>query len=192
MALVSQKLEYDGLLHNAIYPAMLRRMTGNPDPVPLRVLGDVMKPAGWQPKIESGHYDVFTPLNRLCDAVPPESNTARHFLGLVDTIVSGNPSPKDWNETKTWLKLWRDNDMQLQASLGRSQLTQELTPVSSSLRQVAEIGLETIPYLQSHRSATAKWREQRLAVLKTSQQVQAGLLNMVAPAVAKLVQATAR
>lgn len=189
LALVSQKLAYYGLRHNASYPAMLRRMAGNPDPVPLRILGDVMQPVSYGTQ-ESGHYDVFTPLNRLCDAVHPESETARHFLGLVNTIVSGSPSPQDWDKAQQWLRLWRDNDAQLQPMLSKSQLTQELIPVSTNLRRVAEVGLEAMIYLQNHRPAPAAWRAQQLVFLKTSQQPQAGLYNMIAPAVTKLVQAT--
>jgi hexosaminidase len=192
LTLVSQKLEYYGLEHNASYPAMLRRMTGNPDPFLLRVLGDVMQPVPYDPQMESGHLNTFTPLNRLCDAVLPESDTARHFLDLVNTIIAGNPPPQDWDKAQHWLRVWRDNDAQLQPLLAKSQLTQELVPVSTNLHRVAEVGLESIIYLQNHRPASAAWRSQQLALLRTLQQPQAGMLDMIAPAVKKLVQATAQ
>jgi hexosaminidase len=192
LAQVSQTLNYYNLQHNLSYPAMLRRITGNPDPVQLRVLSNVMQPVEFHTREDSGHYDAFTPLNRLVDALPPESDTARHFLHLVSTLVSGHPTQEDWEEARRWLVLWRDNDTQLQPMLSRSQLTQELIPVSSNLRQVAEIGLNALDYLRNHRAPPVEWRTQQLAFLETSAQPQADLLNMVAPAVTKLVQATAQ
>jgi hexosaminidase len=190
LALASQWLEYHGLQHNASYPQMLLRMTGNPDPVALRVLGDVMQPVRFHTRESLGKYDVFTPLNRLVDALPPESETARRFSALADAIVSESASPKDIGEAQNWLHLWRDNDGKLQPQLPQSQLTQELIPVSTNLRQVAEIGLEALTYLENRKSAPAAWVSQQIAFLRASEQPQADLLDMVAPAVIKLVQAT--
>jgi hypothetical protein len=50
--------------------------------------------------------------------------------------------------------------------------------------------LDVIGYLREHKSPPAEWRTRQLAYLKNAQKPQAVLLNMVAPAVEKLVQAT--
>jgi len=191
MAVISQHLNYYGLEHNSSYPAMLSRMTGEPDPLPLRVFGDVMQPPRGYARGDLGHYDAFTPLNRMVDAVPPESETAREFSLIVNRIVAGKASLADWEQAQEWLLLWRDNDAQLQPLLPKSQLTQELAPVSANLRQVSQTGLDAIGYLREHRSAPPGWKTRQLAFLKTSEKPQAVLLNMIAPAVANLVQATA-
>jgi hexosaminidase len=135
-------------------------------------------------------YDAFSPLNRLIDAIPPESGTARQFLDIVNRIVAGRASQEDWEQAQEWLVLWRDNDTQLQPLLARSKLTQELEPVSTSLRQVAQTGLDAIGYLREHKSAPADWRTRQLDMLTTAEKPQAVLLNMIAPAVTRLVQAT--
>jgi hexosaminidase len=190
LAIISQQLNGYGLQHNASYPAMLSRMTGEPDPLPLRVFGDVMQPPRMYEREEYRSYDAFTPLNRMVDAVPPESETARQFMEMVSRIVSGRASQEDWEQAQEWLVLWRDNDAQLQPILPRSELTKELAPVSSSLHQVSQIGLDAIGYLREHKSAPADWRTRQLAYLKTAKKPQAVLLNMVAPGVEKLVEAT--
>lgn len=190
LALFSQKLEYYGLENRTSYGEMLRRMTGDPNPVSLRVLGDVVEPPKLYARWSLGSYNSFTPLNRLVDAVPPESDTARHFLDLVNDIVSRNATPQQWQQAQQWLRLWRDNDSQLQPLLSKSDLTQDLIPLSTNLHQVAEVGLEAIDLLHNGRLATAKWRNQQLVFLKASEQPQAVLLNMIAPAVEKLLQAT--
>jgi hexosaminidase len=190
LAVVSQKLNSYGLQHNTSYAAMLSRMTGEPDPLPLRVFGDVMQPPREYAREQQRHYDAFSPLNRLIDAIPPESDTARQFMDMVNRMVSSRATAEDWEQAQEWLVLWRDNDTQLQSLLPRSSLTQELVPVSTNLRQVSQTGLDAIGYLREHKSAPAEWRTRQLAFLTLSAKPQAVLLNMIAPAVEKLVQAT--
>jgi hexosaminidase len=190
MAIISQKLNYYGLQHNSSYPAMLSRMTGEADPLPLRVLGDVVQPPRNYERGQLREYDAFSPLNHLIDAVPPESDTARQFLDVVDRIIAGKASREDWEQAQEWLVLWRDNDAQLQPLLPKSELTKELEPVSTNLHLVSQAGLDAIGYLREHHHAPVAWKTREVAFLKQSEKPQAVLLNMVAPAVLKLVQAT--
>jgi hexosaminidase len=190
LAIISQTLNYYGLQHNSSYPAMLSRMTGEADPLPLRVLGDVVQPPRNYERGQLREYDAFSPLNHLIDAVPPESDTARQFMDMVDRIVAGKASREDWEQAQEWLVLWRDNDAQLQPLLPKSELTKELAPVSSNLHLVSQAGLDAIGYLREHHHAPLAWKTREVAFLKQSEKPQAVLLNMVAPAVLKLVQAT--
>ena len=189
MAAVSLKLEYYGLQHRASYKMMLARMTGQADPATLRVLGDVVQPPRGYERGSLRSYDSFSPLNRLVDAVPPESDTARHFHDLVRLIVSGKAAPGEVEEARSLLVLWRDNDARLQPLLANSELTSELAPLSTSLRQVAEVGLAAVDHLQKGDKAPAGWRDQQLQFLKQAAAPQAVLLNMTVPAVTELVQA---
>jgi hexosaminidase len=190
MAIVSQRLNYYGLKHNSSYPALLSLMTGTPDPLPLRVLGDVVQPPPDYTRETLGHWDAFTPLNKLVDAVPPESEMARQFRGMVDRIVAGNASSEEWEQAQEWLVLWRDNDTALQAMLPKSDLTKELAPLSSNLHQVAQTGLDAIGYLRDHHSAPGDWKAKQVEFLKTAEKPSATLLNMIVPPVQKLVEAT--
>jgi hexosaminidase len=190
LAIISQKLDDYGLKHNSSYPAMLTRMSGEPDPLPLRVFGDVMQPPRHYAREELREYDAFTPLNHMVDAVPPESNTARQFSEIVDRIIAGKATTEDWDQAQEWLVLWRDNDVQLQPLLPRSDLTKELAPMSTNLHFVSQAGLDAIGYLREHHHAPLTWKTRQIAYLKKSEKPQAILLNMVAPAVLKLMQAT--
>ena len=190
LAIISQKLDDYGLEHNSSYPAMLTRMAGEPDPLPLRVFGDVMQPPREYAREALREYDAFTPLNHMVDAVPPESNTARQFSEMVDRIIAGKATTEDWDQAQEWLVLWRDNDVQLQPLLPRSELTKELAPLSTNLHFVSQAGLDAIGYLREHHHAPPTWKAGQIAYLKKSEKPQAVLLNMVAPAVLKLLQAT--
>lgn len=191
LSIVSQKLEYLSLQHNSSYPQMLRRMTGETDPLPLHVLGDILQPPLGYQREKFGPYNTFTPLNRMPDAVHPESDVAREFQGLVDALLSGHAKPRDWVQTRRWLLLWRDNDARLEPLLPRSDLTEELIPVSLRLHQVSEIGLEALRYLRDGQAAPEEWRAQQTAFLEKAAETQAALRDMAAPQVLRLVRATA-
>ena len=190
LKIVSQKLGYSGLRHRLITDEMLERMSGEPDPVPLKVLATVVQPPRLYERQQLRTFTDFTPLNHLDDAVPPESDTAREFNEIAKRIVSGKADPQEWQHARQWLLLWRDNDAKLQPLLARSFLTQELAPVSRNLSRVAEIGLQALDDLHENRFVSPDLRQRNIEFLQASAKPQAVLLLMVAPSVELLVQAT--
>jgi len=190
LAVVSLKLDSYGLRHRLITEEMLERMTGEPDPEPLRVLAAVVQPPRLYQRQELRNFTDFTPLNRLDDAVPPESDTAREFNDIAKRIASGKATLEEWRQAREWLVLWRDNDAKVQPLLRRSFLTQDLAPVSRNLSQVAEIGLGALDDLQKNRPVSADTRQRNIEFLQLAAKPQAVLLLMVAPSVELLVQAT--
>ena len=190
LAIVSQKLSYYGLRHRLITDEMLERMSGESDPVPLKVLAAVVQPPRMYERQELRTFTDLTPLNRLDDAVPPESDTAREFNAIAKRISSGKATPQEWQQAREWLVVWRDNDGKLQPLLLRSFLTQDLAPVSRNLSQVAKIGLQALDDLYENRPVSADLRQRNIEFLKSSERPQAVLLLMVVPSVELLVQAT--
>jgi hexosaminidase len=190
LAIVSQKLENDGLNIDYFTNRMLQRMTGESDPVSLKVLAAVVQPPLDYEREGLRKYNTFTPLNRLVDAVPPESETARQFNEIAKQIASGNATPEQIEQARQWLVLWRDNDAKLQPLLVKSDLTVDLVPVSHNLAQAATLGLQALDDLQNHRVVDAATRQQNLAWLKTAEKPQAVVVDMVVPSVELLVQAT--
>jgi len=134
-------------------------------------------------------YNSSTPLNRLVDAVPPESETARKFNNLAKLIAQGKASPQQWQEARDWLVLWRDNDAKLQPLLGKSDLTAELIPVSRTLSEVASIGLQALDDLQNHHVEDAATQQKNIQSLKAASNPQAVLLDMAVPSAEVLVKA---
>ena len=190
LAIISQKLGYYGLRHRLITDEMLQRMSGEPDPVPLKVLAAVVQPPKLYERQELRTFTDFTPLNHLDDAVPPESDTAREFNEIAKRIALEKADPQEWQQARQWLVLWRDNDATLQPLLARSYLTQDLAPVSRNLSRVAEIGLQALDDLHENRVVSADLRQRNIEFLKSAGKPQAVLLLMIAPSVELLVQAT--
>jgi len=188
LSVISLKLEAYGINPRGAADEMIQRMSGTSDPSALRVLAAVVQPPpGWGCK--GSPDNSFTPLNRLGNVVPPESVTARRFEGMAKRMAAGAATPDDWEHARQQLTQWRDNDARLHPLLEQSSLTQELTPLSQNLSQVAGIGLEALKDLQNNRAMSVDRREQALALLKKSEQPQAGLKNMIVPAVELLVEA---
>jgi hexosaminidase len=190
LGVVSQKLGYYGVRHQLITEEMLERMSGDPDPVALRVLADVVQPPKGYERQRLRNFGDFTPLNRMDDAVPPESETARVFDGIARRIAAGKGTPEDWHQAQQWLVLWRDNDAKLQPLLARSFLTQDLAPVSHNLAEVAKIGLQALDDLKQNRVVNADVRNRNIDFLNDAAKPHAVLLLMVAPSVETLVKAT--
>jgi len=190
LGVVSQELGYYGVRHRLITEEMLERMSGDPDPVALRVLADVVQPPKGYERQNLRNFGDFTPLNQLDDAVPPESETARVFDGIARRIAAGKATPEDWQQAQQWLILWRDNDARLQPLLARSFLTQDLAPVSHNLSEVAIIGLQALDDLKHNQPVNPEVRNRNIEFLNAAAKPQAVLLLMVAPAVETLVKAT--
>lgn len=190
LAAVSQKLEYYGLEHRSFTDIMLQRMSGESDPRYLKVLAAAVQPPLGYTREELKEYNTSTPLNRFVDAVPPESDAAREFNNLAKLIVAGKASPQQWQQARSWLELWSDNDARLQPSLKGSGITAELIPVSRTLSQVAGIGLQALDDLENHRAVDAAALQNNMAILKAAEKPEAELRNMLVPSVELLEQAT--
>src|SRR5256884_4115004 len=144
LAIVSQKLGWYGLRHRLITEEMLERMSGEPDPEPLRVLAAVVQPPRLYQRQELRTFSDFTPLNRLDDAVPPESDTAREFTDIAKRIASGKATREEWQQAREWLQLWRGKEGQLQPLLEQSFFSQEFGPAARDFAPVAESWLHAV------------------------------------------------
>jgi hexosaminidase len=189
LAVISQKLDYYGLQHNSARALMLQRMTGEADPQSLKVLASVVQPPLGYARGALKEYRTYTPLNRLVDAVAPESDTARRFDEIAKLIAAGKASPLQWQQARAWLTLWRDNDAGLQPSLSHSEITAELAPLSQSLSQVSTIGLRALDSLQNQKRLDAATAQADLQTLKAAEKPIAVLRDMVVPSVELLVKA---
>lgn len=190
LATVSQHLAYYGLSYHATSEQMLQRLIPSPDNGPLQILASVVEPPKEYAREELRDYDSFTPLNRLVDAVPPESDRAREFGELANHIAAGKASLAEMALARQWLTQWRDNDAALQPLLMQSELTLELVPVSHNLRQAAITGLLALDALEKHQPVSASTEQEQLTSLKALEAPQAVLLDRIVPGVEELVKAT--
>ena len=190
---VSHRLDFLGLTHNTGYAPTLRRIAGRNDTSALQVLTDVAEPVkdyireNTAPAVPTS----LTPLNRVVDAARPESDTARQFSDMVNALLSGKAKPGTEAQIRTLLSRWRDNQIELQPLAEKSFLVKEVLPLSQNLSALGAAGLAALDYMDHGERAPDQWRSQQLALIEQAKKQQAQLLLMIAPAVQKLIEASA-
>src|SRR5437868_10861568 len=115
LELLDLRLDWLGLTHNSGYIPMLRRIAGTNDIAALIVLADVLEPVKDYTREETATEPATSakPLNRVVDAVRPESATARQFADSVNQLVAGNAKLGTETEVRSLLSQWRDIQFQL-------------------------------------------------------------------------------
>jgi hexosaminidase len=196
MAAVSWRLEWVGLTHKSSYVAMLGRLAATDDIALLRVLADAVQPVGLgiREKTEETAgvaQTSATPLNRLADGAPPESELANDFARAVNALAASSfKDARAEEEVRGQLARWRDNDSAVEPLLQNSSLLKELVPLSQNLASLGAAGLQALEYLDKGEKAPDAWKMQTLATIDQARKPQADLLIAVAPAVQILVEAS--
>jgi hexosaminidase len=185
-------LDAYGVTQNTNYDVMLRLIAGTDDIAALQTLVDVVEPVkGYsRPNLAGTEPTALTPLNRVVDAAHPESATARRFSALVDAFLSG-AKPEAEPQIRALLTEWKDNQEKLRPVSENSALAQEVFPVSQDLSALGTAGLQALDYLDRKELAPNDWKTQQLVIVHQAFEPKAQVLLMVAPAVWKLIQASA-
>jgi hexosaminidase len=186
----SEYLQSIGLLHKKAYHTMLQRLADGSDVQPLTVLADVLEPVRDYTRNHIRPYETTTPLNRLVDAVQPESDVARDFAAAAQQVINKTISAEDLARLRAQLTVWEGNDQRLEPVLENHPLSQEAQPLSQNLSATAAIAQQALGYLSANGRAPADWRDRQLACLKEAQKPQAEMLLAIVPSVQKLVEAT--
>src|SRR5579885_1190156 len=179
----SHWLDWLGLTHNSSYEPMLRRVAGSDDASSLRVLADVVEPVKDYVREETAPVEPtsLVPLNRLVDAVRPESSVARNFAGLVDKIVAHPDDREIRAQARDLLARWSAKQTNLTPEENWSFLLKEAIPLSTSLAQVSGIGLQALDAMDRGQRAPDAWAKQSSALLEDAKKPQAQLLLMIVP-----------
>jgi hexosaminidase len=192
----SARLEWLGLTHETYYRQMLQRIAGPATPqefAALRTLADVVEPVKdyGREKLATSEPTSATPLNRVVDAVPLESDDARRFSVLVDKYLAASCKDDDAGaELRAELTRWRDNDPALESLAQKSFLVKEVVPVSQDLATLGKIGVAAMDYLILGSQAPTSWKNDQLALLAELSKPKAQLLLVPVSSVQKLVEAT--
>jgi len=198
LSAMSQYLEQLGLRHRSSSEMMLSRMAGADNIAALLTLADVAEPASLQIREEEaqkagGIQTSDTPLNRMVDAVLPESEVARRFSQMVNQFVGSNfQDTKAKSDIRSLLLAWRDNDNELRPLLQNSYLLKELSPVSQTLSSLGGVGLQALDDIDKGERGSDSWHKEQIAIFQEAEKPAADLFLAVAPAVQKLVEASTR
>jgi hexosaminidase len=185
-----------GLTHRSSSAVMLARAAGTDDIAALEVLAQAAQPASitireTEAEKAGGIQTSDIPLNRMVDAIAPESAAARKFSSAVDQFIANKfQDAAAESYIRQELTAWRDNDSPLQPLLQNSFLLKEVAPVSQNLAALGAAGLRALDSIDAHKPTPAEWSQRQIAVIQQAGKPTADLVLVVAPAVQKLVEAS--
>ena len=168
----SKRLEWLGLTHRSHQRKMIQRMAGAAAPAELASLGtltEALEPVKDYTREENAATEPTsqTPLNRVVDAVQPESEVSRRFsVGVDQFLASSCKDALKAAELRAQLTLWAGNDARLQSLAERSFLVQEARPASSALSQAAELALNALDRLTQGLPLTEDLKKQQIEALR--------------------------
>ncbi|HMI53025.1 MAG TPA: family 20 glycosylhydrolase [Candidatus Saccharimonadales bacterium] len=186
LAVLNANLEWLDLRHRTNSLRMLERIAGSAPLEAVEVLASTVEPLKGYERGKTQPYSVTTPLNRLVDAVAPESDVARKINLLAQQAVH---DPVSRLELRKWLLRWRDNDALLQPYFSSSKFLAELSPLSRSLSVLGAIGIDSLDALDANRSLPEEKRAQQLASIDEATAPHAEVRIMIGPAIRQLVEA---
>ncbi|HXA83008.1 MAG TPA: family 20 glycosylhydrolase, partial [Methylomirabilota bacterium] len=192
----SARLEWLGLAHRSFQRTMLQRIAGTWTPSEFDALRALAQALEHQKDYSreasaSSPPTSLTPLNRLVDAVYPESDVSRRFSLLVDQFVAA--ACKDAAQAagiRAQLAEWATIDDRLQSLAQRSQLVREAALASAGFSQAAKIAMDAVDSIQMGAPVSADQKKIDLDSLNVlEQQANKGQLTIPElPAFQKLVE----
>jgi len=194
---VSARLEWLGLTHRTVSRHMLQRLAGSASATEfaaLRTLTEVVEPVKNYTRRQTAPAEPSsaTPMNRVVDAVPLESDAGRRFNDQVDQFLAAACHDSAVEaRLRAQLSTWRDNDATLQPLAQRSFLVKEVAATSQDLSALGTAGLAALDAIAKGHPAPDSWKAQQLAILEQVNKPKAQLLLIPAPAVQKLIEAAA-
>ena len=175
---LSAQLETLGLRHRRAPEQLLKQLAGSSSVGPLRNLAEVLEPVKEYKRHFQGYtYTTDSRLNRLVDAAPAESEVARRFAALVDSVVQARPGAPGFLPPAPALAAalraqaigWQANDILLQPLMAASPGLAEYAPLSTRLAAVAKVVLERLTQLQAGQAASLAWLASARATLEAAQ-----------------------
>ena len=195
LEVISARLDRLGLTHNTYYLSMLKRIAGPSSPqefAALKTVADFVEPVDQHRRRATAPSAPLstTPMNRMVDAVPLESQAARRFAELVDAFLAGGC--RDHGHAAALaaqFTVWRDNDALFQSLAERSFLAKEGSATSEDLSLLGTLGLAALRFLDHEGVAPPDWKAQQRAVIEQMKKPKGQLLLIPADAVERLVEA---
>jgi hexosaminidase len=164
----STRLEWLGLTHRSFQRPLLQRIAGSWTPGEfdaLRALAQALEhQKDYTREASAGSPPTsLTPLNRLVDAVYPESEESRQFSLLVDQFVAS--SCKDTAgaaRLRVELEGWASIEDRLQPLAQRSHLVKEVAPASGAFSQAAKIAMGALEATQRASPLSAEQKKTQI------------------------------
>lgn len=195
-------LETVGLQQRTGLEKMRIRLAGAPVDPPgesplqaLDTLASICEPVKRYRRHGTHKYSSEASFNRLVDAIPPESDTARHFSELVDRyLATPDKQAAEAIELRKYLAAqlagWNDSMTRALPLLAANSMLVELTPLARNVQILCDTGSKALEQIAVKPGFTTDEAKQLLTAVDEAAKPQAEMLIQIAPGVRKLVEAS--
>ncbi|MDQ2842003.1 MAG: beta-N-acetylhexosaminidase [Acidobacteriota bacterium] len=182
-------LEWLGLTQRSNLELMRQRLAGSMPYQLLDTFSSILEPVkGYSRHAEK--YSILSPFNRLVDAIPPESNTAREFRDGTDKYLAAAKGQRNSQPLRDQLSLWAESSVEARPMLQQSSLLAENSALADDVEALCRAGLEAFVFLDGTARAPAGWKDDAEKLAGQYDNKRTGdLLIQIAPAIHKLVEA---
>ena len=187
LAVVNGWLEWLGLTQRSNLELMRQRLAGNMPFEQLDRLASILEPVKAYGR-HAERYTTSTPLNRLVDAIPPESDDARAFRDLVEQYVETPANTQRSSILRADLAAWRGAAVELRPMFEANSLLTESLLLLDQTIALCDAGQEAIDHLQSQQPVDAAWHESKLTAVQNASREQTGITIAIAPGIKELVE----
>lgn len=185
-------LEWLGLKQRSNLELMRQRLSGTSPHELLDRFVSILEPVKGYAR-HAGNNATNTPLNRLVDSIPPESDAAREFRNAVDEFLAMPAQQRDSKKLREHLADWAEAARNVRPLLESNSLLTENLPVADSVIAQCQIGTEALlaldPATQGTNAPDAAWKQRAAAAAKDGVTRKGDVLIQIAPAIEKLVDA---
>lgn len=177
-------LEWLGLTQKSNIELMRERLAGSIPLTTLDTFVSILEPVKGYSR-HAQRYTSTTPLNRLVDAISPESSAARDFNIAVDKYLS-SPGASPELLMKQLVE-WHDNAAELLPQLRNNSLLEENIPLAEAVVQLCQLGQDAIGARSLNGAEALKPDTSGTAALASERK--GDILIQIAPGVQKLIAA---
>ncbi len=189
---LSIRLEELGLTHRRIQPVLLRRLAGAKEISALQTLVSVIEPVKQYQRYQQRPQTMLDPLTGLIDAAQADAPGARNFNRLIDQFRTEKQNDADAAaELRNLFSGWRKAGIELIPVMRNSPALHEAQELGPELRDLGEIGLEALEYLEKGSAPGKEWREEKLKRLEPISKPKAALEFAVIEGLRKLINKAA-
>ncbi len=178
-----------GLTQHSNLQLMRARLAAPLPPASLDKVASVLEPVkGYSRNAEK--YSNAVPLNRLVDAISPESDAARQFGEAVDAYLAAPQGERKSDALRLTLQSWSSASEEMRRMCALNSALAGDLPVADALTHLSSSGLEALSYLDRSAPPPSDWKARSTSAVASYVHKNLGdILIPVAPAIARLVEA---
>jgi hexosaminidase len=180
-------LEWLGLTEQSNLALMRQRLAGAMPVGPLDIFASVLEPVKGYARQKN--YNSFTPLNRLPDAIPPESDVARDFRDAVDRYLAAPTDAGQATALRKQMTEWSENVAAVRPVLQSNALLAEDIDAADVLAQLCQAGEDALDALISNKPMASEIAQKDASIVEAGLKPHEELLIRIAPGIQKLVAA---